>query len=329
MARILDRLQPSNAPGLPRGVYTNQQRVCEQVEEFVTDQQAQIDALANLNSDDVLTPGKKPVWIFMHSFLTAEQAGLDTQATSYGITTEKTNYDNAITALTTHLATLTTAVAWNNLTGNTTIVGTTFRTKFNDVLTTKQALINAIAAAAKVLADAAQADADAAQTTANTGVTNAATAQTQANTATTNAATADAKAVAAAREAARLASYTSPTIVLTAADVGATATITIAAHTRVYPVQGTYDVPDVSISAGSITGRAFSTKYWVYYDDTTLAATGPTFLSTTTQLTAQVGSAAGRHLVGVVTTPADGAASTSGSGGLPPAGGGGDGTVLP
>lgn len=320
MARSLDRLNASNSTGI--AFQRLWQRNCEAVEANDADLQSQIDAITDLNSDDLLTPAKKPMWIFMYSAITAEQAGLDAQATSYGITTAKTTYDTAVSALTTHLGTLTTPVAWNNLTGNTTIVGTTFRTKFNDVLTAKQALINAITAAAKVLADAAQ-------TQANTATTNAATAQTQANTATTNAATADAKAVAASREAARLASYTVPTVVLTAADVGSDATITIAAHTRVYPVQGTYDVPDVSISAGSITGRAFSTKYWVYYDDTTLAATGPTFVSTTTQLTAQMGTAAGRHLVGVVTTPADGGGGTSGSGGLPPAGGGGDGTAIP
>ena len=42
-------------------------------------------------------------------------------------------------------------------------------------------------------------------------------------------------ATASARELARINSYTSPSSVLSAADVGTNATITVAAHTRVYP----------------------------------------------------------------------------------------------
>jgi hypothetical protein len=109
----------------------------------------------DLNSDNVLTPGKKPVWIFMYSFLTGEQSALDSEATTFGITTEKTNYDTAVSALTTYLATLTTPVAWNNLTDNTTIVGTTFRSKFNDVLVDKQALLNKMHDASRSLANTA------------------------------------------------------------------------------------------------------------------------------------------------------------------------------
>lgn len=133
-------------------------------------------------------------------------------------------------------------------------------------------------------------------------------------------AAAQATATAAVRESARINSYTTPTNVLTAADVGSTATITVAAHTRVYPVQGTYDVADVSVGGGTITGLAFSTEYAVYYDDTTLASTTPTYQATTTIKNAQVGAAAGRHFVGTVTTPADGGGGTTGGGGYPPGG---------
>jgi hypothetical protein len=127
----------------------------------------------------------------------------------------------------------------------------------------------------------------------------------------------------AAREATRINSYPLPSAVLSATDAGATATISIAAHTRVYPVEGRVDVPDVAIELGSIVGLAFSTRYFVYYDDETLAVTTPVFQVTTVQRDAQVGAAAGRHFVGEVTTPADGGGGTSGSGGLPPGGGGG------
>lgn len=142
---------------------------------------------------------------------------------------------------------------------------------------------------------------------------------------TANAAQADA--TAAARETARLTSYTAPTNMLSAADVGSDATITVAAHTRIYPVAGSVDVPDVSILAGSVTGLAFSTLYYVYYDDTTLADTTPTFVATTNIATAQAGAAAGRHFVGEITIPADGAGATSGTGGGKPPGYGGGGNL--
>jgi hypothetical protein len=122
-----------------------------------------LDVLADIASDNVLTPGEKPTIITDYGVITAEQAGIDAQATDYAITTQKTAYDNAVTALTTHLGTLTTPVAWNDLSGNTDIVGTTFRTKFTDVYTTRQALLNAISAAAKVLADDAATAASTAQ----------------------------------------------------------------------------------------------------------------------------------------------------------------------
>jgi uncharacterized membrane protein YgcG len=134
-------------------------------------------------------------------------------------------------------------------------------------------------------------------------------------------------ATAAARESARINSYTSPTNLLTAADAGTDASITVAAHTRVYPVQGSVDVANVAIAGGTVSGLAFSTQYAVFYDDATLAATAPTFQATTTLASAQVGAAEGRHFVGIVTTPADGGGSTTGSGGYPPGGGGG--AVLP
>jgi hypothetical protein len=134
---------------------------------------------------------------------------------------------------------------------------------------------------------------------------------------------AQATATAAARESARISSYPNPGAILSAADAGASATITIANHTRVYPVQGSVDVPDVAITGASITGLPYSTLHYLYYDDTTLAVTAPTFHATTTGATAQVGAAAGRHFVGYITTPAAAGAPTGGYGGGTPGGGGG------
>jgi len=117
-------------------------------------------ALADIASDGILSPVEKPVVIRDYNVITTEQPGIDAQATAYAITTQKTAYDTAVSALTSYLGTLTSPVLWSDLTGNTTIVGATFRSKFADVYTTRQALLNAIYAAAKAKADAAQATAD-------------------------------------------------------------------------------------------------------------------------------------------------------------------------
>jgi hypothetical protein len=119
-----------------------------------------LNQLTNIASDNILSPVEKSVVITNKYVIDTEQAGIDTQATAYAITTEKTAYDNAVSALTTYLATLTTPVLWNVSTGETTIVGTTFRSKFQDVYTTRQTLLNAISAKAKLLADNARSIAD-------------------------------------------------------------------------------------------------------------------------------------------------------------------------
>ena len=112
-----------------------------------------------------------------------------------------------------------------------------------------------------------------------------------------------------------LGSYSIPTLVLTATDVGASVTIAIAAHVRQYA-----DATNVPVSAGSITGLAYSTKYAVYYDDETRQDPGPTFHATTNLEEGQHNYIAGRHYLGTLTTPAAlGAATTGGS---PPAGSG-------
>ena len=54
-------------------------------------------------SDNILSPVEKPAVVRDYAVITAEQAGIDTQATAYGITTEKTTYDTAVSALTTYL----------------------------------------------------------------------------------------------------------------------------------------------------------------------------------------------------------------------------------
>ena len=150
-------------------------------------------AIANISSDDLLTPDEKPQIIQDYDVIIAEKSGINTQATTYGVVTENTAYNTAVTALTNYLATLTSPVLWSTISGNTTIVGTTFRTNFKNVYTARQTLLDKISTTAKTLSDAAAAAAvntaaADATTKANTAQTNAAAdATTKANTAESNA----------------------------------------------------------------------------------------------------------------------------------------------
>jgi hypothetical protein len=102
---------------------------------------------------------------------------------------------------------------------------------------------------------------------------------------------------------------------ITATDVGADVTITISAHTRHYP-QPDGSTIDVSVSGGSLTGRAYSTTYYIYYDDASRAGGSVTYQSTTSEATAaQIGD---RHTVGGVTTPAAAGAAKDGTYTRPP-----------
>lgn len=90
-------------------------------------------------------------------------------------------------------------------------------------------------------------------------------------------------------------------LTITATDAGSDVTITISAHNRVYPQPDGTNVT-VSVNGGSLTARAYSTQYWIYYDDASRAGGAVTYQTTTTATTAaQTGN---RHSVGAVTTPA-------------------------
>jgi hypothetical protein len=112
-----------------------------------------LQSISDMSSDGVLTPVEKPALINDYAVISNEQSGIDAQATAYGIGAEKSNYDAAITSLTNYLGTLNAPVAWNNLTGNTTINGVTLRTRFYDVYVTRQAVLNKIAQIAGLRAD--------------------------------------------------------------------------------------------------------------------------------------------------------------------------------
>lgn len=99
-------------------------------------------------------------------------------------------------------------------------------------------------------------------------------------------------------------------LTITGHDNGTTASINISAHNRIYG-----DGVAVAVNSGSVLALAFSTTYYVYYDDATHAGGAVTYGATTTKLSvAQIN---GRHALGKVLTPADGAGDTAGVNVLP------------
>ncbi|MES2295276.1 MAG: hypothetical protein V4527_18410 [Pseudomonadota bacterium] len=122
--------------------------------------------------------------------------------------------------------------------------------------------------------------------------------------------------LAARKEDARTASYTATSDFLTGTDAGSDASVLIDDHTRIYPGDAVSDLNLHGIAA--VTGLAFSTQYFLYYDDTTLTNATPVVHATTVEATAQVGAANGRHFLGKVTTPANGAPDVPGGGTTPP-----------
>jgi hypothetical protein len=154
--------------------------------------------------------------------------------------------------------------------------------------------INAIADIPEI--QAALADLDAATAAAQAAADNANAAATATNAATTLAN-----------------SYVSG-LTMSATDAGSSATITISAHTRVYG-----DGTSVSVSGGSLTGRAYDTVYYVYYDQPSRAGGSVTYQSTTdATVAAQTGD---RHVVGSTTTPLAAGAPIDGDPVLPPGAG--------
>lgn len=75
--------------------------------------------LAEIASSGVLTPADKGSVIRDYTVITTEQPGIDAQAVAFDVPTQQAAYDNAITALTNYLATLTTPTKWDDVSGNT------------------------------------------------------------------------------------------------------------------------------------------------------------------------------------------------------------------
>jgi hypothetical protein len=121
-----------------------------------------LNELAGIAADNKLTPAEKKSVRKEWDTIYAERAGIRAQADSFGITTEKTNYDNDFQALGTYLnggtaytigATPPSWITDENLAVTTTIVGTTFRANWSNLYADRQALLNKISAEAAKRAD--------------------------------------------------------------------------------------------------------------------------------------------------------------------------------
>ncbi len=106
--------------------------------------------LASIADDSILSPGEKPAVMQTYDTLIAEQSYLVSQANALNITTEKNQYNNAISALILYLGTI---PGWNVVPGTDVAINlTTFNSKFVDVYTKKQILLNKLADVASTLA---------------------------------------------------------------------------------------------------------------------------------------------------------------------------------
>jgi len=152
---------------------TNAATAQTQANKGVADALTANNLIADIASDSKLVPSEKQAFKGEWDSIMAEVPVNDTQATTFVITTEKTNYDNAYSALNTYMTPLLV-----DLNATTAMDGYTFRVNINTYYIARAKLLLAVSVKAKSLADTAQIRAD-------LGMTNAATAQTTANTANT------------------------------------------------------------------------------------------------------------------------------------------------
>lgn len=113
----------------------------------------------------------------------------------------------------------------------------------------------------------------------------------------------------------RIGSHTNPTTIMITEDDGATASIQIMDHQRIY-ADGTI----LEVTGGTTSGLTGGTRYAAYYDDVTLLNPVPTYIFTADLEVAQSATADGRHFLGIITTPTPGSGVSYSGGGVFPAG---------
>ncbi|GEM_PF-2331220 len=108
-------------------------------------------AIADMARDDLLSPMEKPAEVLRWNAIVGERAGIDAQAASLGITTERTAYTTAYTTLNSYITGL--GTQFSTIPGTAiSIVGATYRANFKSYYDAKQALLNAMAAKSATVA---------------------------------------------------------------------------------------------------------------------------------------------------------------------------------
>lgn len=134
-----------------------------QVDTAQADATSALNKLTDIASDNKLTSNEKSDTLKEWNIITGEKANIDAQADVYSITSEKTIYDNAYTALATYLNG---GTAWsagvplwlgtdvtNGLSATTTIDGPTFRTTFKTYYDARTSLLKKVQDSAKGYVD--------------------------------------------------------------------------------------------------------------------------------------------------------------------------------
>lgn len=108
-------------------------------------------AISDMARDDLLSPSEKPAESLRWITIVGERPGIDAQAAALGVTTERTAYATAYSALNTYVTGLGSQFA--TIPGVAiSIVGATYRSTFKAYYDAKQALLNAIAAKTATIA---------------------------------------------------------------------------------------------------------------------------------------------------------------------------------
>jgi hypothetical protein len=123
-------------------------------------------AIVDMSSDSKLTASEKNQTLKEWNIIVAEKSTIETQATNYGVTTEKTDYIAAYNTLNDYLNNTTTGLL-KSMSSTSTIDGPTFRSKFSTYYDKKAILMKKISDVVKTAADSASTTATAASTTAS------------------------------------------------------------------------------------------------------------------------------------------------------------------
>ncbi|WP_168898246.1 tail fiber domain-containing protein [Bacillus sp. ISTL8] len=123
------------------------------------------DSIADMSSDSKITPVEKVQLKKEWAVMLSEKPQYEALGTTYGITTEKTNYVNAYNTLNTVLNG--TGGILTNMTTTSAVTGATFRAQFDDYYDKKAQLVKVINVKSKSLADSAQGTANTANNTIN------------------------------------------------------------------------------------------------------------------------------------------------------------------